>query len=218
MRIVPCTQGSPEWFAARRGVPTASRFGDIITAKTGKLAAAHRAYIHELIAESVCRLTESPTSRAMEHGVETEAAARAWYEFYHGVTVEEVGFVLDDAGRFGCSPDALVPMHLESRGGILIKDEAAGGLEIKCPTPKVHLRYLDDGVLPDDYKAQVHGSLIVTGFDVWSFVSYCPPFDPLCIRVTPDKFTAKLRGVLDEFWTALESARKRYIPKKEATQ
>lgn len=227
MRIVPCTQGSPEWHAARRGVPTASRFGDIITAKKWELAASHREYIRELIAEELCGVQDTPTTRAMDHGTALESEARAWYEFATGASVEQVGFCMDDAGRFGCSPDGLIvvqcPNHPDYDGEVSCEEcrdtgiLSMGGIEIKCPTPKVHLRYLDSPLaVPDDYRAQVHGSLIITGREWWDFVSYCPPLDPLRIRVVPDEFTARLRVVLDEFWTAFQAARERHIPKEAA--
>ncbi len=51
MIVVDCVQGSDEWKRARLGVPTASRFDDILTPKTFKIAAGRVDYMHELIAE-----------------------------------------------------------------------------------------------------------------------------------------------------------------------
>ena len=39
MKVIQCTQGTPDWFEARRGIPTASRFDMILTPKTGKPSA-----------------------------------------------------------------------------------------------------------------------------------------------------------------------------------
>ena len=43
-------QRSPEWIAARVGIPTASSFDRIIT-KTGKASSAAQGYIEDLVAE-----------------------------------------------------------------------------------------------------------------------------------------------------------------------
>ncbi len=62
------------------------------------------------------------------------------------------------------------------------------------------MEYICKGVLPDDYKAQVHGQLIVTGRDWVDFMSYFPGLPKFLIRVEPDDFTDKLRSYLDRFW------------------
>lgn len=190
-------QYSPEWYEARRGVPTASRFSDIMGKKMTLLAGAET-YIDELIADTVRldpnMLTERPATSAMKHGTECEPEARAWYEFNHNVTVQLVGFCLTDDETLGCSPD------------FLVGDEGVG--ELKCPQPKTHVSYLRAGTLPDDYRAQVHGHLIVTGRPWCDFLSYCPGFPPLLVRVVPDEYTAKLRAVLAEFLEKYAAARK----------
>src|SRR3954470_22972301 len=96
-------QGSPEWFALRLGKVTASRICDVV-AKTKSGPSASRAnYMAELIAE---RLTGVPaekfTNAAMQWGSDCEPQARLGYEFYHGETVVQIGFVshptIDDSG------------------------------------------------------------------------------------------------------------------------
>jgi len=77
---------------------------------------------------------EAYTSRAMQDGIDMEPEARACYSFLAGGEVKQVGFCLSDDGRFGCSPDGLVG------------DD--GGLELKCPLPKTHIKYLVEGELP----------------------------------------------------------------------
>jgi hypothetical protein len=189
MQIVECEQGTPEWFLARRGIPTASMFGAIITPKTGKVSAQIDGYICQLLAEKysggVPHDVETYTSRAMQMGIDTEPEARAAYGLTSGHDVVQVGFCLADDGRSGCSPDGL------------IGDD--GGLELKCPLPKTQVQYLIDGTLPDTYKAQVHGSLIVTGRKWWDFYSYCPGLPELRLTVEPDDFTDLLRNALARF-------------------
>jgi hypothetical protein len=88
---------STEWKALRCDAAsvTASRIADIM-AKTKSGPSASRAnYMAELVCE---RLTGQPaesfTNAAMAWGTEKEPEARNAYEFYHGVTVEQVAFVL----------------------------------------------------------------------------------------------------------------------------
>jgi len=189
MKAFDCVQGSPEWWQLRRGIPTCSNFDRILTPKTLKLSSQVDSYIHELIADRF-RLTppdgtENYVSRPMLNGLNTEPEARRWYEMEVGAEVKRVGFVTTDDGRFGGSPDSLVGED--------------GGLELKCPELKTHVKYLLDGVLPDDYRPQVHGYLIVTGRPWWDFVSYSPGLDPFRIRVTPNLFTDTLRDALEQF-------------------
>lgn len=206
MRIIDCEQHSPEWFAARLGVPTASEFGDIITPKTGKLSASADGYIDRLIDEIVRPDAERGWggNRHTERGTMREPEARELYAFMHeNARVRTTGFILRDDGRAGCSPDSLV--------------DHDGGLEIKCPDGPTHISYLRAGTLPDKYKPQVHGSLVITGRSWWDFMSHCPGYRPLIVRVTPDDYTAKLAACLAEFLDRLEEAKARIIePQRSA--
>ena len=124
-----------------------------------------------------------------KRGTEMEPVALADYERRTGNTVERVGFILHDCGKFGCSPDGLVSAKTWS----LPKQ----GLEIKCPEGKTHLRYLREGVLPNEYVCQVHASMAVTGLDRWDFFSFHPNLPPLLLTVERDDFTNQLeRGLI----------------------
>ena len=199
MRIVDCEQGTPEWFAARLGVPTASEFDSIITPKKAELAAAHEAYIDRLLDEMIRPDAERGFGGNVhtERGKELEPEARRLYTFMANANPQPVGFCLRDAGDAGCSPDSLVG------------DD--GGLEIKCPDGPTHVGYLRKGVLPDAYKAQVHGSIVITGRQWWDFCSYCPGHRPFIVRTYPDAYTAKLAEYLDFFVTKLAHERQRLI-------
>lgn len=190
MRVIECRQLTPEWWEARRGVPTASQFGRILTPKTLKPSAQADAYIDELIGDLVSLnppvFSQNGYTAAMTAGREFEPEARRFYEMERGVDVREVGFVMDDLGRFGCSPDGLVG------------DD--GGLELKCPLPKTHAGYLREGGLPVEYAPQVHGSLVVTGRAWWDFLSYAPGLPEVLVRVTPNEYTEALREALEVFW------------------
>lgn len=155
-------QGSDAWKAFRCGKVTASRVADIVArTKTGP-AASRANYLAQLIAE---RLTGAPaetyTNAAMQHGVDTEPEARAAYEFYQGVTVEQVAFVphpkIDQAGA---SPDGLVG------------DD--GLVEIKCPNTATHLETLLGQAVPAKYIDQMQFQMACTGRKWCDFVSYDP--------------------------------------------
>ncbi len=155
-------QGSVEWHQIRLGKVTASRVADVI-AKTKTGPSASRAnYMAELIAE---RLTGEPaekfTNGAMQWGTEKEPEARAAYEFYHEVSVKEIGFVIHpkiDAS--GASPDGLVA------------DD--GLVEIKCPNTATHLETLLGQVVPAKYLTQMQWQMACTGRKWCDFVSYDP--------------------------------------------
>lgn len=182
-------QYSPEWWKVRRGVPTASEFGNLITPKTRKPAAAAQTYIYRLIGDLFDPQygeREEYVNAAMREGTIREAESRRWYSLEMDQDVQQVGFCLTDDGRFGCSPDALVGED--------------GALELKNPSATTHVAWLDEGVLPDEHRAQTHGHILVTGRSWCDWVSYCPPLPALRIRVTPDDFTEAMRKAMDQFW------------------
>lgn len=184
-------QGSPEWFEIHRGVPTASKFDQIMTPVARIPSKSQSKLIYELVGELSYpgKIEElwGFTSQHMTNGAALEAEARRSYSLIHNCEIQQVGFVFDDAGQFGCSPDGLIGSD--------------GGLEIKCPKHATHAEYLHKKVLPSDYACQVHGSLIVTGLKYWDFMSYARGLPPFVVRVEPNGFTEDLRKHLGEFWT-----------------
>ena len=51
MKIIDVEQGSPEWWQARLGMPTASAFHRVMTDTTRKFSKASEGYLYELVAE-----------------------------------------------------------------------------------------------------------------------------------------------------------------------
>lgn len=201
-------QGSPEWKLLRKGKPTASNFDQIIT-PTGKLSSSAKGYMRELIAECFCPDYEYFSgNRYTEQGKQLEPEAREYYAKLTGYTLEQVGFVVSDDGVCGCSPDSLISFD----------GKYGWGLEVKCPAPKTHVNYVLDGVLPDEYKAQVHGSMIVTGRDTWVFMSYYPGLKPLIVAVSRDSYTDKLAAALSQFVSDYKAAMKDAVPKLQLNQ
>lgn len=200
MRIIECEQGSPEWFAIRRGIPTASDFDSIVTPARGDLSASADKLINRLIDEIVRGENAAIAFRGNVHtarGKELEPEARALYSFMTGRKVETVGFCLSDCGRFGCSPDGLT-------------DE--GGLEIKCPDGPTHVSYLRAGIVPKEYRPQVAANMIVTGRRHWDFVSYCPGHRPFIVRETWNPYTDKVSESLYLFLDQFEFAKRGVLP------
>lgn len=181
-------QGTEEWLKLRLGVPTASNFDRIMTPKKQQLSSAADTFIAELIGEKLSpympERAETYTSRAMEWGKQTEEEARRFYAMDQNATPTNGGFCTTDDGRLGASPD------------FLIGDDGCG--ELKCPQPGTHVQYLIDGVLPEAYKCQVHGHLIVTGRQWCDFMSYSMGLPPFIVRVTPDLYTVQLSKVIYE--------------------
>jgi len=173
MRIDQNEQGSPEWLAARLGIPSASMFAKIVTTK-GAWSTSADTYINQLVAERLTGEREEVfQSHHMIRGTELEPDARDLYSLMTDSEVTEVGFCLHDTLAAGCSPDGLIGED--------------GGLEIKCPAPSTHVEYLRGGVLPSKYKQQVMGCLWITGREWWDFVSYHPTMKPLIVRVERDE-------------------------------
>lgn len=194
MIVLEMAQGTPEWLAARCGVPTASCFDRIIT-PTGKPSTQAEAYAHTLLAEQITGVSEGlETNSWMRRGTELEPEARDYYSLVTGATVEQVGFCLTDDETCGCSPDGLVGSE--------------GLLEIKCPAPSTHIEYLLTGQIVGKYYPQVQGQLWVTGRKWVDFVSYCPGIEALIIRVKRDaKFQARLTEEMSRFQMMLAAKR-----------
>jgi hypothetical protein len=201
MKIAMCEQGSPQWWEAKRGIPSASNFSRIITSKTCKLSAQAEEYICELVGDKLGHFLppniEHFTNRATRWGEECEAQARAWYAMDEGAEVTQVGVCFTDDGRFCASPDGLVS----------ISGQYEGSLELKCPMAKTHTAYLlKPERLLDDYRQQVHGQLLVTGLSWCDLLSYAPGFEPVKLRVEPDDYTKKLAEALEGFWTQYQES------------
>jgi len=186
MRYFDVDQKSEEWVNLRMGIPTASDFSMIMTPAKMQLSKSAYKLAARLVGEKLSpylpERAESFMTRAMEWGVQTEAEARAYYADHTGTPVSNGGFCLSDDGRIGCSPDGIVG------------DD--GLLELKCPEAGTHVEYLLAGDVPDDYKPQVHGQLIVTGRKWVDFMSYSIGLPPLIVRVTPNLYTQTLKDLI----------------------
>ena len=189
-------QGSDDWLRLRLGIPTTSRFDKIITPSKMQLSRSAEGYMYELISECVYGEKGNISNEWTRRGSDMEGEAVTFYEFVQNTEVERVGFCLTDDKKIGCSPDGLIGED--------------GGLEIKIPSLAVHLKYLSDGELPVEYRAQVQGALYVTGRKWWDFISYNPSVESLILRVEPDEeFDDKFSDLIFEFLRDYDKARAR---------
>lgn len=175
-------QGSPEWFAARAGIPTASRFATVMAKGEGKTRAE---YMRKLAGEIITgELAEGFTTPHMERGKAMEDEARETYAFINGVEPYQVGFIRN--GDKGASPDSLIGTD--------------GGLEIKTALPHIQIDRLERDRLPPEHKAQVQGNLWISEREWWDFVSYWPRLPVLTFRVYRDEeYIKTMSDEIDRF-------------------
>lgn len=195
-----CSQRTLDWLNLHVGIPTASGLHNLISPewkiREGEMP---KSYLYIKLAEAWLGkpLIELSTF-SIEQGEILETEARPFYELETNQKVREVGFITTDDGSFGCSPDGL------------IGDD--NGLEIKCPSAQVHVKYLVSGVLPKEYAAQIHGSMFVTGYPRWTFLSYRRGFPPLILTVERDeKIMEQIGKTLTNFGGAFKNAQARLV-------
>lgn len=207
MHIVECEQNTPEWQAARLGLPTASEFAKLIGIKKDAKDKLTRAtYMRRLAAEIITgEPAESFTNVHTERGHMLEPEARDLYALMHDVEPQRVGFIRN--GRMGCSPDSL------------IGDD--GILEIKTLLPELQVEAIERGEFPSKHVAQCQGALLVTGRRWIDIALYCPRL-PLFVKraYRDEKFIAELDNAVCDFNAELDLlvARIRAFDKPPATR
>lgn len=148
-------------------------------------------HVDLLIARSMftpAEIGERPPTEAMDRGTSLEDSARMEFEFTTGMNVEQVGF---------CINDEISQMAGSSTDGMI--NDRSSVLEVKCPLPQTHLRYLRQGFLPTEYRAQVHGAMAITGVNSAYFMSYCPKLPNFILKVQRDNYTSNLIKVIKAF-------------------
>ena len=178
---------SPEWFWMRLGMPTASEFHKIVT-PGGKISAQAEGYAYVLLAEAkLGHPLDSVETQWMTRGIELEDEAIKAYEFEVDIETDLGGFVSNDEGTYGCSPDRLV-----GEDGIL---------EMKCPAPNTHMGYLlSPASMAKEKWPQVQGQLLVTGRSWDDLMSYHPELPAVILRVERDaKYISILQTALETF-------------------
>ena len=185
-------QGTPECLYLRAGLPTASNFDRILT-PGGKPSKSAEPYMFTLLAERMMGhpVEEKGFSRWMDRGNEMEAEAVSFYHLQREDTVK-VGFITNEAGTIGASPDRLVGDR--------------GLLEIKVPAEHTHVSYLMQiGGAYQEYRVQVQGQLWIAEREWCDVLSYHPEMPPALYRIERDEdFIEKLACAVEAFAEVLE--------------
>ena len=196
IEIFDFEQGSPEWFKARLGIPTASEFDKVLASgRGGGESKGRRTYMLKLIGE---RLTGEPadsyTNAHMERGKAMEDEARSAYVFMKETEVRKVGFIRN--GNKGCSPDSL--------------RDTVGMVEIKTKLPHLQIEVLLGKAMPPEHMAQVQGQIWTAEREWCDFVSYWPRLPLFVQRIYRDEpYIKKLSDAVDIFVNEMESLQKK---------
>lgn len=155
-------QKTPEWFALRRGIPTASNTKLLVTPVNLALSASSKKYSYKLLAEYFLgESTDGASTGFMRRGSDMEARARAAYEWEvwdNEINVRRVGFIQSDDARWGGSPDGLVGED--------------GGLEVKILSAAEHVALFFNGL--GAYHLQCHALMGLTGRKWWDIYAWNP--------------------------------------------
>jgi putative phage-type endonuclease len=187
MIIHDVAQRSPEWFALRRGIITASEVGKFIVNTDKKSLDARQNLIDKKLGEVADGDDTEPSYESywMKRGTLLEPESIEAYEKRTGELVYHVGFVQHDTLPIGCSPD-----------GLIVGKNF--GIEGKAVAGKTQIGRLRDNVLPDQYVCQIHHSMIVMEAPHYDFWSYHPALPPFHVRTYRDDFTDKFeRGLVE---------------------
>lgn len=186
IEVITCDQGTPEWYQARLGIPTASEFDTVLaTGRGGGESKTRRTYLFKLAGEV---LTGEPMysfqNDHMQRGKEMEDEARNLYVFLTDLELAQVGFIRN--GQKGCSPDSLIG--------------ADGMLEIKTKLAHLQCEVLHCDEFPSEHKAQCQGQLWVAEREWVDFCSYWPKLPLFAKRVFRDEpYIKKLAAEVDRF-------------------
>lgn len=192
-QVFDCEQNSPEWYAARMGIPTASCFSDLLTkGKGGQPSKVRMTYLLKLAGEIITGdLTEQVMTRDIERGRIMEEEARDYYALSSNAEPTRVGFIRN--GQKGCSPDSLIGND--------------GMLEIKTAKPHILGAMMLSEEFPEDHKAQCQGNLLVAERDWIDLIVYWPKMPRFIMRAYRDEpYLKNLSSEIDKFNAELASA------------
>lgn len=180
MEVHYIEQRTPEWYAVRAGLPTASEFKKLVT-PTGKPSTQYKGLACTLANEVFLKKSDPDGFEGnawTDRGAELEERALAWYQLEYGVEVKACGFITNERSRWkaGCSPDALVG------------DD--GMVEVKCLKAENHTAALVK--LPADYKPQTQGQIILAEREWCDLLFYHPDLPPFVVRQFLDSDFADL--------------------------
>jgi exodeoxyribonuclease (lambda-induced) len=178
-------QRTPEWLNMRLGRTGGSEAIGLTT------KARMDTLIFKKMAEILTgNVDEIKPSESMLRGIDLEPIAVEKYELEEMAVTTEVGYITNDKYKYlGLSPDRIV-------GGL-------GGLEVKCPGSKEHVKTIIEGVVPKKHEPQIAMYFFVNEFLEWvDFVSYddrvkAKPY--FKITVTREEFAKQIKVVADGY-------------------
>lgn len=164
---VKVEQGTPEWLKMRLGKITGTRLKEVFKSDNLPL-------IDEMIAEIDSEeIEENYVNQSMQRGKDLEPVVKAIYEQVKDIEIDEVGFCLSEENDYlALSPDGFTKDRL-------------GAIEIKCPSTKVHVKYIRMNKIPSEYLYQVYCYFLVNQKLEWlDFISYDDRFNsrPMWIK------------------------------------
>jgi hypothetical protein len=151
--------------------------------------------MRELIAERIRgeRYEKFKKTASMERGNELEEQAAQTYALLRWVDPQKVGFITNDAGTIGCSPDRL------------LGDD--GLLEIKCPDPDTMVEYMLKGKLEQTYRPQTQGQLWIAERRWCDTIAYDGLMVPVIMNSERDNsFIMDLSRLMDKFLAKMQQA------------
>jgi len=202
-------QRSPEWFAARKGLVTASQVWAIL----GLSPHATRGdVLRRMVRDAMGAEPEFTGNVATEYGAFHEAGAIADYVMETGNRVDKAGFLvspemIDGHAWAGCSPDGLLGEN--------------GLLEVKCPfdlrKPEEAKPFKTLAEQPH-YIAQIQFSLWVTGRTWCDFWQWAPDRHDLTFCKASEEWQAenlpKLRAFHADYLAALADPKPYLEPRR----
>lgn len=186
IQIIDVEQNSPEWFEARRGIPTCSMFATVMAKGRGDGDSKTRAtYMKKLAGEIITGQPMKNFSNAdMERGHVMEDEARSFYALMKDCDPLPVGFIRN--GAKGGSPDSLLG--------------DSGLLEIKTAEPHILADHILADKFPPEHLAQCQGNLWVSEREWLDIIVYWPKMPKFTQRITRDEiYIAKLASAVDQF-------------------
>lgn len=179
-------QGTPDWFRARMGIPTASEFSTLMAkGRDGGESKTRKTYMLKLAGEIITgEPMENYTNAHMERGKIMEAEARDFYAFTADSEPQRVGFIKNDFK--GCSPDSLIGTN--------------GMLEIKTALPHILGELILKDDFPPEHKAQCQGALWVAEREWIDLIVYWPGMPRFVKRAhRDDAYIATLARAVEAF-------------------
>lgn len=184
--IIDCVQGEPEWFKARMGMPTSSKFATVMAvAQEGKERKTRNKYMRQLAGELITgEPMETFQNQHMERGKVMEDEARDFYAFTTDEPIQRIGFIRN--GDRGCSPDSFVGL--------------SGMLEIKTALPDILIEKILADDFPPEHKAQCQGNLMVAEREWIDLSIYWPKMPMFTKRAFRDElYIRKMSEEIDQF-------------------